>query len=262
VGRPVGDSVGLVMRPSERERRLSFGAAARSYARYRPRYPDELVDWILSAASRPVRDVADVGAGTGALTSSLVARAARVTAYEPDAAMLAELERQVPAARRVGCAAEHLPTPDASYDAILSAASWHWFDAERAAAEFARVLRHGGVVGVLWHVRDDRSGWMCELTDLMGGDEGTRNTEIDVRMAREMDAVLPGVELRTQPQSVQMTCDEVVGLVSTYSFVIVSPRREALLAEVRDLLRTHPDTSGRARVEVPYSVRAYRWRRP
>ena len=81
-------------RPSFDERRLSFGAAAADYARYRPHFPVEAVRWMLAGATRPVEDVADVGAGTGKLTGRLVELAPRVTAFEPDDGMLAELARR------------------------------------------------------------------------------------------------------------------------------------------------------------------------
>ena len=50
------------------ERALSFGAVASAYERYRPGYPDELVDEVLAYAGRPVRTALEVGAGTGKAT--------------------------------------------------------------------------------------------------------------------------------------------------------------------------------------------------
>ncbi len=66
--------------PNTEERRLSFGRAALDYATYRPSYPRAAVDWVLSGASRRVVEIADVGAGTGALSS----RTGRVWALYAD----------------------------------------------------------------------------------------------------------------------------------------------------------------------------------
>ena len=75
----------------------SFGAAAAAYAEHRPGYAEAAVRWALE----PVRDgravrVADVGAGTGKLTATLIGLGAEVTAVEPDSQMLAELRRTMP----------------------------------------------------------------------------------------------------------------------------------------------------------------------
>ena len=78
----------------------SFGAAAAAYAEHRPGYAEAAVRWALEPVGDPqpagVR-VADVGAGTGKLTATLVSLGAEVTAVEPDPQMLAELRRAMPA---------------------------------------------------------------------------------------------------------------------------------------------------------------------
>ena len=47
-------------------RSSSFGAAARAYAEHRPDYAADAIAWCLAGAERPVLDVLDLGAGTGA----------------------------------------------------------------------------------------------------------------------------------------------------------------------------------------------------
>ena len=66
--------------------------AAREYDRLRPSYPDDAVDWALPAGAKRVLDL---GAGTGKLTRSLVARGLDVVAVDPSAAMLAALSRNL-----------------------------------------------------------------------------------------------------------------------------------------------------------------------
>ncbi len=95
----------------------------------------------------PSATVVDVAAGTGKLTRTLAARFARVIAVEPDDAM----RRLIDGGEAVAGTAEALPLLDASVDAVFTADAFHWFDGERAVAEFARVLRPGGVVALLWN---------------------------------------------------------------------------------------------------------------
>jgi SAM-dependent methyltransferase len=68
---------------------------AAQYAQHRPDYAAAAIRWCLGPVSgaQPVR-VADVGAGTGILTSALAGLGADVVAVEPDQDMLAELTVQ------------------------------------------------------------------------------------------------------------------------------------------------------------------------
>ena len=78
-------------------RALSFGVVAEAYERFRPGYPAELVDIVLTYAGQPVRTALEIGAGTGKATRLFARRGITVTATEPDGAMLAELRKHVPA---------------------------------------------------------------------------------------------------------------------------------------------------------------------
>ncbi|MFN8157114.1 MAG: class I SAM-dependent methyltransferase [Candidatus Nanopelagicales bacterium] len=250
--------------PTFDDRKLSFGAAASSYADHRPGYPREAVAWVLEGARRPVRDVADVGAGAGALTRTLAGMAESVTAYEPDAAMLDELQARVPGVRAVVSRAEQLPAADASLDAVLVAQAWHWFEHAAAAAEFGRVLRPGGVIGLLWNVRDTRVPWMAGLQQIIGGEDSMRmvaesSQDLSERAGtEEIREFLPAVERASFAHTVPLTPEQLLGLVSTYSYVRLSPRADQLYAEVRELLATHPDTAGRDVIEMPYVTATYR----
>ena len=68
------------------DRSLSFGAQAAAYERGRPSYPPEAIDWLLAPSDDgwAVRDVLDLGAGTGKLTTRLVERGLNVIAGELD----------------------------------------------------------------------------------------------------------------------------------------------------------------------------------
>jgi len=242
--------------PDFDDRRLSFGAQSQNYADHRPGYPDEALQWVLALASRPVERIADVGAGAGALTRSLVGLAPQVEAFDPDQGMLDELGRRLPDVPRHRAAAEHLPLPDASVDAVMVGQAWHWFDRQAAALEFTRVVRPGGVIGLLWNVRDDREPWMAALSDLIDGEDSLRSSRADA--LHLVAAVHPQVMRRDFTQRVAMPSEAVVGLVSTFSYVRLRPDAEAVLASVRHLLATHPDTVGRDTVELPYVTAAYR----
>jgi ubiquinone/menaquinone biosynthesis C-methylase UbiE len=148
-------------------RAASFDATAADYERGRPGWPaaalDALADRLgLDAGST----VLDLAAGTGKLTRELVPRFASVVAVEPLDGMRAVLADVVPGARVLAGTAEAIPLEDASVDAVSIAEAFHWFDAEAAVAEMARVLRPGGGVAVLYNRRDiaaEREAWQREM---------------------------------------------------------------------------------------------------
>ncbi|MFE9747786.1 class I SAM-dependent methyltransferase [Saccharothrix saharensis] len=144
----------------------SFGAAAAAYAEHRPDYAQAAVRWALEPAPGP--RVLDLGAGTGKLTTTLVALGADVIAVEPDPAMLTELRRALPAVRALPGSAEAIPLPDSSVDAVLAGNALHWFDMTTAGPEIARVLAPAGVLAGLWNVLDDRVDWVVGLEQVSG----------------------------------------------------------------------------------------------
>lgn len=156
---------------SEEEMARSFGSAAAVYETGRPDYPIQAVDWMLQpvvGGERRIR-VADVGAGTGKLTRALQELGAEVVAVDPDPKMLETLRANVHAVPTFVGSAERLPLPDAGVDAVVLGQAWHWVDPVRGAAEAARVLRPGGVLGLVWNVRDDTVPWVARLTQIMHG---------------------------------------------------------------------------------------------
>jgi ubiquinone/menaquinone biosynthesis C-methylase UbiE len=117
-------------------------------------------------------DVLEVGAGTGRNLPHYE-RASRVVAVEPDASMARELERRRRAAGvpvgLVRASAEALPFPDESFDAaVVTFVLCSVPDPERALTEIRRVLRRGGPLVLLEHVRGDGrlARWQDCLTPL------------------------------------------------------------------------------------------------
>ncbi len=142
-------------RDSHAARASSFGAVADVYERARPGYPEAAV--LALAGSSPC-DVLDLAAGTGKLTRSLVALGHRVTAVDPSPEMLAVIERDLAGVvLRVGTA-EKIPLGDGTLDVVTVAQAFHWFDPSPAYREIARVLRPGGVLGLVWNWRVPSSG--------------------------------------------------------------------------------------------------------
>jgi ubiquinone/menaquinone biosynthesis C-methylase UbiE len=105
-------------------------------------------------------DVLEVGAGTGLNLPHYPADLRSLTVTDPDAAMLRRLERAVEALGRPVTAlqapAEDLPFEDTSFDTVVATlVLCSVGDQSRAVRELRRVLRPGGRLLFLEHVRSD-----------------------------------------------------------------------------------------------------------
>ena len=108
-------------------------------------------------------DVLEIGAGTGANLSCYGPAVGSLTVTEPQPAMLRHLERNVrarwPAARVLRAPAEDLPFDDDSFDVAVSTLVLCGVDDQpRALRELRRVLRPGGRLLFIEHVRSDDPG--------------------------------------------------------------------------------------------------------
>ena len=233
-----------------------FGAEAAAYELGRPGYPDDAVEWILSHVDTDdgaLPDVVDLGAGTGKLTASFVGHAASVTAVEPDGAMLAALEARLPGVVALEGSAEAVPVGAASADLVTMAQAWHWVDPVAASAEVARVLRPGGVLALLWNVRDESMEWVAALSRTSGSSIAeefvTGQPPLAEPLRRDAYAEFTWVNSLDRGQ--------LVAMVASRSYVIAMPaaERAALLASVDELIDTHPQLAGRERFELPYLTR-------
>jgi SAM-dependent methyltransferase len=237
------------------ERRTSFGSVAADYAALRPGYPADVVPFLLGG--RPLR-VLDLGAGTGLLTDALLAAGHEVVAVDPSPQMLAELHAHHPGVPVLVGGAEGIPLPDRDVDAVVAGQAAHWFDPGPAAAEVRRVLRPGGVVGLVWNVRDERVPWVAALGAALAAE--ARGHEADQGVVAAFAAALPADVATLESGTVQrVTSEQVVGGIGTRSYVATmdADRRAAFLGGIRDLLATHPDTAGREVLDLPYRTDAH-----
>lgn len=130
-----------------------FGNVARAYdtealqrAVYLPPQ-DQMIAELRKAGSRRI---ADIGCGTGILTSRIARELKPEVVYGVDAStgMLEQARARSAAVHWRHAAAEHLPLGDDELDAVITTSAFHFFDHPVALREFARVLVPGGLVAV------------------------------------------------------------------------------------------------------------------
>lgn len=230
-----------------------FGDGADAYERGRPGYPAEAVDLLVAELGiGPGRTVVDVGAGTGKLTRLLVPTGARVVAVEPVAAMRAGLARLVPGAEAVDGTAESLPVADGAADAVTVAQAFHWFDAPAALAEFARVLRPGGGLALVWNTRDESEPWVARLSAMIHWHDSpipSYDRGQDWPAVVGAGGLFTAVRSRRFPYVQEMDADLLVERVLSTSYIAAKPagERASIAAGVRDLVAGFPE-----RFPLPY----------
>ncbi len=232
------------------ERSRTFGSVADVYQRTRPGYPAAAVRWLVGSRAQRVLEL---GAGTGKLTAALDAVGHEVVATDPSGPMLARLPAGLEA-RPVRCGAEELPFRAATFDVVVAAQAFHWFDPRRALPEIARVLRAGGRLALVWNFRDESVPWVRRLSDLIGTEHDDRDLPLDSLGASGLFGELASTEHRCWQQ---LDRESLQGLVRSRSYVasLDEAERSRLLDRVGALYDDYARTDG---LRLPYRTHCYR----
>ncbi|WP_217180326.1 class I SAM-dependent methyltransferase [Streptomyces sp. AC495_CC817] len=235
----------------------SFGAEAGNYEAGRPDFPFDAVAWMLEPMPEGSRRVADIGAGTGKLTRVLAkAPDAELVAIDPDPAMLAALRTAVPGVPTFEGSAEKLPLPDAALDAAVFGQAWHWVDPVVASAEVGRVVRSGGVLGLIWNTRDGRVDWVRRLTDIM---RGSNAETMFATGGPSVAAPFGPLEERTWEWTRPITRDLLHRMARSRSYIITaSDAEKARIRREMDELFNQLGLHEGSTIELPYVTKAFR----
>ena len=134
--------------------------------------------------------VLDVGCGTGR-NLALFGSGVRAIGLDPCLESLRKARQRAPRAPLVRARAEALPFRDGAFDAVVSGLVFcSVVDVPRGLAEIRRVLKAGGVLRMLEHVRSKRpvAAWLQDRTQpawtwFTGGCHPNRDTEAAVAAA-------------------------------------------------------------------------------
>jgi SAM-dependent methyltransferase len=241
-----------------------FSDRVEHYVRSRPDYPRAFYDFLhTDLALAPPATIADIGSGTGISARPLLEAGHTVFGIEPNAPMRQAAERLLasfPNFRSLDATAEATTLPNVSVDLVLAAQAFHWFDRTRARAEFARILRPGGWLVLVWNERRlDASPFLREYEDLLN----RRATDYArVRHENVDDAALAAffapadrdVRAFHNEQRFDYAGLEARLLSSSYTPAADDPRRPPMLAELRQIFDRHQQGG---HVVFEYDTRAH-----
>ena len=186
-----------------------FTGRVSDYARYRPRYPEDLLRRLASDVLTPGFTVADIGSGTGIFTRQIHPLVHHVFAVEPNAAMREYSTGYLDECQNVSVAegtAEKTGLPSGSVDVVTAAQAFHWFDRGKARAEFRRILSDDGHVILLWYERITKGDLFMEGYEELLLKHGVDYTDVDHRKVTPeliRDFFRPGEVTVVEYQSVE-----------------------------------------------------------
>ncbi|MDO4260233.1 MAG: class I SAM-dependent methyltransferase [Actinomycetaceae bacterium] len=228
-----------------------FTRATAEYSRVRPEYPLPVIDEL--CADIPGVAV-DLGAGSGKMTVALAQRGWHVHAIEPSEAMRNQCEVPPECAHLVTL---HASTASAtgltatSADLVVAAQSWHWFPADQAAAEAARILRPNGRLAIVFNQMNVEIPWVHRLTRIMrSGDVHRRDRPPQV------GECFTQPELHTVDWEQELTCEEVMELGRTRSSWLRQNQegRARMQENLRWYLYEHLGYSTGQKIHIPYTT--------
>lgn len=149
-----------------------FSDRVDNYVKYRPGYPVEVLSRLREEGI--LRDggiIADIGSGTGISSKLFLDAGYEVSGVEPNREMREAAEKLLDGQKNfhsIDATAESTTLPDHSVDLVVAGQAFHWFDAEKAKAEFRRILKPGGNVVLIWNDRrPDSTDFLRAYEDLL-----------------------------------------------------------------------------------------------
>lgn len=125
-----------------------FSSHATDYAKYRPRYPASLFEYLASLTTEHDR-AWDCATGNGQAALSLASFFAQVIATDASQSQLDSAPRHEKINYRLATAEEeHTDIENGSVDLVTVAQALHWFELDAFYAEVKRVLKPAGVLAV------------------------------------------------------------------------------------------------------------------
>jgi SAM-dependent methyltransferase len=204
-----------------------FSGTGAAYARFRPRYPQALFDWL--AAVSPGHELAvDVGTGNGQAAVALAADFDRVIGIEPGAGQLKNARPHDRVEYRQA-AAEDLGLPAGGVDLLLAAQAFHWFAAARFFAEAARVLRPQGVLALVTYGNCVVEAGVDAVIDrlyrgILGPYWEPERRLVEIGYAHVVQPFGAEAPPELVPPTLQLghalTCDELIGYLGTWSALV------------------------------------------
>ncbi|HVU52045.1 MAG TPA: class I SAM-dependent methyltransferase [Polyangia bacterium] len=232
-----------------------FSRSAAGYARFRPKYPAPLFDWLAEVTPRRELCV-DIGTGSGQSAVELGERFARVVALDPSEAQLAKATPHPRVTYRRG-EAEATGVEPGSADLVAASQAFHWFNHPRFYDEVRRIARPGAIVAVWCYGIDSINPEIDAVVDELYSGYLGASWEPERRLVERLyrDVPFPFEELTPPPfeMHARWGLEHLVGYIETWSALgtyrrtkkddpmkVIVPKLEAAWGDVEQRTVTWP----------------------
>ncbi|MBM3313059.1 methyltransferase domain-containing protein [candidate division WOR-3 bacterium] len=234
-------------------RKHSFDAAARLYDRFRPGYPEVLLDQLLELSSIPTGGrILEIGPGTGQATLPLARRGFSILGVELGASLARLCRRNLrsfPKVEVVNLPFEQWQLQAEAFDLVVSAGAFHWLPTRLAYRRCAEVLKPHGSLALIWNFLDTPDNeFYAGLRAIYRrlAPEVRLSKPPEQRIERQRCRLVSSgrfgpVRILRHPWQSEYTADRYLGLLKTMSdhAVLAPPVRRRVFRAIRRLIADH-----------------------
>lgn len=247
------------------QRKHWYSPAAVAYDRFRPGYPQGLIQQMLAIAALPARGkILEVGCGPATATVAFAALGYSLLCLEPnpDFYQLAQHNcRDYPRVKIQNTSFEAWPVQVGEFDAVLAATSFHWIPPHIGYPKAARALQEKGLLILLWNHQLQPNLQVHQLLNPVYQEHAPWLGAYEMRATQEQILFELGQVVLDSGEFQDLVAGQVttrltynaadyLALLETYSpyLELHPPRRQALLAGLRQRL----DQELGGRIELTY----------
>jgi SAM-dependent methyltransferase len=216
-----------------------FTGTAAYYARFRSRYPSELLQRLAEEAGLDgTGRLLDLGSGPGFLAVPLSAHVAEVVAVDPEPEMLAAMDGS-PNVRAVVGRAEDVDESWGSFRLATIGRAFHWMDGPLVLDRLARVTRQLALLGDRLEESDAQVTARDVAEELFGERPAMKQPNVKYEESLAGSAFNAVVELRVEVVRA-WTVEQLIGLAYSTSYGAphrVGDRRDEFERVLRERLR-------------------------
>lgn len=197
----------------------NFSKQSLEYSKYRPSYPEELIEYLLSIVRN--KDCAwDCGTGSGQLANLLADHFKEVFATDISENQIKNAVKRNNIIYKIE-KAEETSFPDSKFDLITVAQAIHWFDFDKFYDEVRRTLKHNGFIAVIgYHL--PRINYIIDkivdtfYTNIVGKYWDEERKYID-EYYKNIPFPFKEIETPQFTTSYKWSLDQLIGFLSTWS---------------------------------------------
>lgn len=136
-----------------------FDVNAKSYDKYRPRYPSEVAKDLIELSQIKAKDkILEIGCGTGQITIDFLKKGYDVVAIEKGVALSKLASKNIEQYDRgqiINSTFEEWISQK-KYKLVLSAQAFHWIDKKSGIDKILKFLRNEGSIGLIWTIDESQ----------------------------------------------------------------------------------------------------------